>query len=314
MTGPDRGRALVVGEALIDVVEHADGTVSRFPGGSPANVALGLGRLGRAVDLLTWLGPDADGDLVRAHLAASGVRVLPGDATRTSTARARLDRNGTASYRFDLEWDLPDPSAEPAGPPLVVHTGSIAGVLEPGATRVAATVARHRDTATVTYDPNLRPALMGTPEKAAPHVEALVALADVVKVSDEDLAWYAPGTPDHEVVRRWAASGPGLVVVTRGGAGAWAVTRAGVEVEVAPVRVEVVDTVGAGDSFMAGLIDGLWSAGVLGAHRRDAVGALDRSTVAAVLERCAAIAAITVSRAGADPPRRDELAPRGPRP
>lgn len=306
--GPDE-RALVIGEALIDVVERADGTRDQHPGGSPANVALGLGRLGRAVDLLTWLGEDAEGELVRHHLRSSHVDVLTGDrsAIRTPIATAHLDDEGVATYEFDLDWDLPSRWDGDDRAPLVVHTGSIATVLEPGAQRVAQELTRRQPRSTVTYDPNLRPALMGSPDRAEPYVAAMVRLADVVKVSDEDLAWLHPGVAPAEIAEDWARSGPALVVVTHGGEGAFAVTSAGARLHVAAPRVQVVDTVGAGDSFMGGLIDGLWSAGLLGGDRRTALHDVDAATVEAVLERCTRIAAITVSREGANPPRSDEL-------
>jgi len=303
-------RALVIGEALVDVVERPDGRREEHPGGSPANVALGLGRLGRRVDLLTWLGIDADGDLVRRHLETSGVHVLAGNrsAVRTPVATARLDAAGVASYDFDLEWDLPDAWDEDPGDPVVVHTGSIAAVLPPGAAAVERELDRRRSASTITYDPNLRPALMGTPTETLLVVERLVGLADVVKVSDEDLAWLRPGADPARVASSWVTAGAALVVVTRGGAGALAVTASGERVDVPAPQVQVADTVGAGDSFMGGLIDGLWSAGLLGADRRDDLRRVDAATVEQVLLRCARIAAITVSRPGADPPRAAELA------
>ncbi|WP_426311269.1 carbohydrate kinase family protein [Cellulosimicrobium sp. E-16] len=299
---------LVVGEALIDVVHRADGSVDEHPGGSLANVALTLGRLGRDARLATWLGPDERGDAIRAWLDDSAVTLAPGstDADRTSVATAHLDAHGAATYEFDLEWRVPAGTAPAAGT-LAVHTGSIAAVLEPGASDVRALVAAARDTATITYDPNARPALMGDPADALARIEALVDLADVVKVSDEDVAWLVPGADPVAVAHRWLALGPALVVVTFGGEGAVAVTAAG-EQRVAAPRVSVVDTVGAGDSFMGALVDGLWDAGLLGADRREALRAIDAATLAALLERCAAVAAVTVSRAGANPPRRAELA------
>ena len=122
--------ALIIGEALIDAVVATDGTTSKHPGGSPANVALGLGRLGREVDLLTWLADDADGDLIRAHLAASGVEVLAGDRRpdHTPVATAHLDATGAATYVFDLEWDVPDTYPQRDEPPVVAHTGSISSM------------------------------------------------------------------------------------------------------------------------------------------------------------------------------------------
>jgi fructokinase len=307
---PPVPRALVVGEALIDAVRRPDGDRSEHPGGSPANVAIGLGRLDRRVDLLTWLGDDPHGDLVREHLAASHVHVLTGDRTpeRTPVATAHLDADGVATYDFDLTWDLPASWDEDPGDPLVVHTGSIAAVLEPGGPAVARLVEQRRSTSTITYDPNLRPALMGSPAVAAPAVEHLVGLADVVKVSDEDLAWLHPGVPPVQVARDWVRRGAALVVVTLGGEGALAVTAGGDELTVQAPRVTVADTVGAGDSFMGGLIDGLWTAGLLGAAARERLHAIDAGTVERILARCAQIAAITVSRPGANPPGTAELA------
>ncbi|NTW42124.1 MAG: carbohydrate kinase [Cellulomonadaceae bacterium] len=302
-------RALVIGEALIDVVRRADGSVSEHPGGSPANVAIGLARLGRGVDLLTWFGRDAHGTALTAHLEGSGVAVVPGSdsAERTSVAAATLDADGAATYDFDLSWHVPTHWASPPAAPLVVHTGSIGAVLAPGGADVAHILAAHRASATLTYDPNLRPSLMPPPDETRPLVEALVALADVVKVSDEDLAWLEPGTDPLDVARRWVTAGPAAVVVTRGGDGATAVTGSGQVIDVPAPAVTVADTVGAGDSFMSGLVDGLWSAGLLGADRRPALHAADDATWTSVLTRCARIAAITVSRPGANPPTAAEL-------
>jgi len=298
--------ALVVGEALVDVVREPDGTQTAHAGGSPANVAFGLARLGRSVELLTSLGDDAYGALVRDHVESSGALVATGTAAeRTSVATANLDEHGVATYDFDLEWALPEgPATIPD--PVVVHTGSIAAVLQPGASAVERLVNAAKERATITYDPNVRPSLMGDRGQAEVTIERFVALADVVKVSDEDLKWLFPAEDPSDASRRWLALGPALVVVTLGSEGALAACAAGM-VSVAPVVVDVADTVGAGDSFMSGLIDGLWSADLLGGHRRDALRAIDLPTVTLILERCARIAGITVSRSGANPPTRTEL-------
>lgn len=307
--GAAEGRVLVIGEALIDAVQAQDGAVTEHVGGSPANVALGLGRLGRGTDLLTWLGADDRGRRITEHLAASGAAVVRGSAgaPRTSVATAHLAADGSATYDFDLTWRVPQTWASPPAAPLAVHTGSIAAVLEPGADDVARILAAHRDSATLTYDPNLRPSLMPPPDRTRPIVEHVVAMADVVKVSEEDLAWLAPDDP-LGLAEEWAGAGPALVVVTRGRDGAAAWTAAGRVVDVPSVPVTVADTVGAGDSFMAGLIDGLWTAGLLGPEARPALRAIDPETLRAVLERCAVIAAITVGRPGANPPTAAELA------
>ena len=298
--------ALIIGEALVDVVVKPDGTSSAHPGGSPANVALGLGRLGRDVELLTSLADDAHGRLVRAHLEDSGVVLAVGTPPeKTSVATAHLDEQGVATYDFDLAWSLA-PDAAPRPTPLVVHTGSIAAVLEPGGTHVEALLRHARSQSTITYDPNARPSLMGDPRTALARIEAFVELADVVKVSDEDLAWLMPGTDPIDAARQWASADTALVVVTRGGEGSIAIA-SGAVMEVPSLKVAVVDTVGAGDSYMGGLIDGLWSAGLLGAPRRADLAQAPASVVSEILARCAHIAAITVSRAGANPPSSTEL-------
>ena len=305
--------ALIIGEALVDVVKRPDGTVETHPGGSPLNVAIGLGRLGRDAGLLTWLGDDQHGALVRAHVATSSVTLLEGStgAERTSVAAATLDATGAASYDFNLDWRVPADSTVPADA-IVAHTGSIAAVLEPGATGVLRLMSAAREQATITYDPNARPTLMGNAADARGTIEAHVALADVVKVSDEDLEWLLTGeAADAAAVdalaREWVTRGPAFVVVTRGGEGASAFMADGRELSITAPRVEVADTVGAGDSFMGGLIDGLWSAGLLGAERRADLRAIPDDVLTQILDRCARIAGITVSRPGANPPSRAEL-------
>lgn len=306
---PFATHALVIGEALVDVVVRPDGTTAAHPGGSPANVAIGLGRLGRDAELLCFMASDDNGAVVRDHVEASGVRLVPGSqsAPKTSIATAILDADGAASYEFDLTWAIAA-DAHPRADPLVVHTGSIAAVLSPGATDVRRLIATHRTGATITYDPNARPTLMGSPAEARPAIEETVALSDVVKVSDEDLEWLYPDRDATSSAQAWAASGgPSLVVLTRGGAGASAFVHDGRTVDVTAPTVEVADTVGAGDSFMSGLIDGLWYFGLLGASHRDKLRNIDTAALEQILIRCARIAGITVSRPGANPPTAWEL-------
>jgi fructokinase len=300
---------VVVGEALVDLVGQRGGrTLAVHPGGSPANVALGLGRLGVPVTLMTRLGRDSFGEMVRQHLEASGVRVEggPAEGTDTSLAIAMLAA-GVASYDFRITWDVGDFPPRPVEA-RCLHTGSLATALVPGRDRVIDLVQREheRRRVTISYDPNARPALLGEPERARPDIERLVTLSDVVKVSDEDLAWLYPGRNDEEIAREWLESGPALVVVTRGGAGVYALS-ANVELRRGAVPIDLVDTVGAGDSFTSGLLDGLQRADLLGAARRDALAAIDHATLASVTEEAAMIAAITCSRPGADPPTRAEL-------
>ncbi|MEO2097466.1 MAG: carbohydrate kinase [Brachybacterium sp.] len=299
-------RILITGEALTDIVVDADGGRREHPGGSPLNVAVALSRLGHDAHLLTAIGDDARGDAIRAHLDESGVQLTPASVRpgRTSTAEAVLDAHGAATYTFDLTWD-PDTAGLPEAPDAV-HTSSIAAVLEPGATTLSALLRSARESSTISYDPNARPTLMGAPEDVRARIEENIALSDVVKASDEDVAWLY-GTEDVEdVAASWRDLGPSLTVLTRGGDGAVAFSASG-RVQVAPVQVEVVDTVGAGDTFSAGILDALAAKGLLGADRREMLAAIPSDDLATVLRRAAALSAITVSRAGANPPWSHEL-------
>jgi fructokinase len=300
---------VVVGEALVDLVGQRGGrTLAAHPGGSPANVALGLARLGSPVTLKTQLGRDAFGEMIRSHLEASGVAVDggPDDGVSTSLAIATL-AGGIASYDFRIDWD-PGPLAPLPVETRCMHTGSLATVLAPGRDKVVDLMAREheRGRVTVSYDPNMRPALMGEVEAARRDVERLVALCDVVKVSDEDLRWLYPDRSDEDVARGWLAEGPALVVVTRGGKGLFAVCGK-LELHRPAVPIDLVDTVGAGDSFTSGLLDGLRRADLIGAARRDALGAIDEATLVSLVDTAAQVAAMTCSRPGADPPTRTQL-------
>jgi fructokinase len=307
MTGDPGGTPLlVVGEALVDVVRRAGGDPERHVGGSPANVALGLARLGHPVRLVTCLGRDDDGALIRAHLERDGVRLDVTELARTSTATATLDEHGSATYDFDLAWS-PDPVE--LGDAGHVHTGSIAAALHPGAEQVhAALVAARSAGATTSYDPNLRPQIIGPADDERAGVEALVATCDVVKASDEDLRWLYPGQSADAVAQRWSTGGPALVVVTLGGEGAlvWRPGSAAPQ-RVEPLRVEVVDTVGAGDSFMSGLLSGLSDAGLLGRGHAPALRSAADDVLLAALRRAVTTSASTCTRAGSDPPTRAQL-------
>lgn len=308
MPQPNTRTTLVIGEALIDVVHHLDGQVDEHVGGSPLNVAVGLARLGHTAVLATHLGDDERGRRIRDLLTDEDVEVTMSsfDLAETSTARATLREDGAATYEFSLEW-----------PPVTglphdvehVHTGSIGASLEPGAASVLdALRAAHAD-ATTSFDPNVRPTLMQTPEIERARVEQFLQHVDVVKSSDEDAEWLYPGRSLRDIARSWAELGPHVVVITRGGDGAFVVVGTeGEEVDLAGHSVDVVDTVGAGDSFMSGLISGMLDAGLLGgteARRRLALAHAD--DIKPSLERALLTSAKTVTRAGSNPPSRDEV-------
>jgi fructokinase len=189
-----------------------------------------------------------------------------------------------------------------------LHTGSLATVLPPGKANVVDIVEREheRGRVTVSYDPNVRPALLGDAERARPEIEPLVPLSDVVKVSEEDVRWLYPDRSDEDVAQGWLASGPALVVVARGGAGVYAVS-ARLELRRGAVPIDLVDTVGAGDSFTSGLLDGLHRADLIGGARRDALAAIDEATLGSVIDAAVQVAAITCSKPGADPPTRADV-------
>jgi fructokinase len=300
---------VVVGEALVDLVGQRGGrTFSAHPGGSPANVALGLARLGDPVTLKTRLGRDAFGEMVLAHLEASGVHVDGGldEGARTTLAIATLAA-GIASYDFRIDWDIEGLAPLPVET-RCLHTGSLATVLPPGNANVVDLLEREheRGRVTISYDPNVRPALLGDAEHARPAIEHLVTVSDVVKVSEEDLRWLYPDRSDEDVAQGWLASGPALVVVTRGGAGVYAVS-ARLELRRDAVAIDLVDTVGAGDSFTSGLLDGLHRADLIGGARREGLAAIDQATLGSVIDEAVQVAAITCSKPGADPPTRAEV-------
>jgi fructokinase len=296
-------RALVIGEALIDIVEREGRVTGEHVGGSPLNVAVGLARLGRGVDFLTHIGADERGRRIIGYLKGSGVQLVSGSmsAERTPTALATLDAGGSAQYVFDIEWRLA--GTPEVAPPLVAHTGSIATVLEPGCRATMALLDAYHLSATITFDPNVRPALIEDADIARGRIDRLVERCDVVKVSDEDLRWIDPNHSPEQVARTWLGLGPSIVAVTMGDQGAFAMCAAGT-VRVPARPVHVVDTVGAGDAFMSGLIDALWSLGLLGADRRRALARIGLDALDGVVRTAALSSALTVARAGADLPDR----------
>ncbi|MFD0687844.1 carbohydrate kinase family protein [Actinomadura fibrosa] len=290
-------RIVVVGEALVDLVAESDGRRFRAdPGGGPANIAVGLGRLGNPVTLVTTLGDDAFGRLVTGHLTAAGVAPTVHPALFTPLAVVTVDGAGVPSYDFAISWDVPALDVPPDT--AVLHTGSLAAAMAAGPVEAAMAAAP-----VVSYDPNIRPPLLGDRASERTRVERQIGLSDVVKASDEDLGWLYPDDDPVEVAHRWHGLGPALVVVTRGARGCVAVTASG-QIERPAPKVEVVDTVGAGDAFMSGLLSGLLAGGLLD---RNGLARADETTLSAPLADALASAAITCTRPGADPPTKEEL-------
>ncbi len=313
---PQPGAVAVVGEALIDLVPRdQDGLYQAVPGGSPANVAVGLARLRVPVRMVARLADDPFGRRLRRHLAGNGVDLggVVTAAEPTSLAIVDVDPDGGVSYDFRVDgtadWQWRDAELDRVldGSLLALHSGSLALAMAPGADALLRLLERARGAATISYDPNCRPLLMGSPERALERAERLVALADVVKASVEDVAWLLPGRAAEQVAEAWLALGPALVAITRGAEGVVAVAAGGGLLRRPARRVAVVDTVGAGDAFTSALLAGLYRRGLLGAGRRAALRAVGEATLGEVLDEAVLAAAITCTRRGADPPVLSEL-------
>ncbi len=286
-----------------------------LPGGGPANTAVALARLGTPTRFLGRLSGDVFGRLFREHLAGSGVDLTAAvEAAEPATlAIADLDATGRADYSFHAEgtadWQWTDDELEraAAGAVSCLHTGSLALVRPPGGEAVERLLAEVRERATVSVDPNVRPLLVD-PAVYRARLARWCALADVLRLSGDDLDHLLPGSGPEEAADTFHGHGVRLVVITLGGDGALA-SLDGVRLRVPAHPVTVVDTVGAGDAFTAGLLHALHTGGVLG-------GRLEGLTVDLLedaLATGAAVAAATCAVRGANPPwaRRTGGSPRG---
>lgn len=293
---------LVIGESLIDILSDSKGE-SFHPGGSPFNVARGLGGFGFAVRLHTQLGEDVHGRTLHSILSSAGVQMSaaslqPGPS---STAAALIASDGSASYDFKVSWDIAPPVLQGE---TWVHIGSVGAFLSPGADRVLEFVEHLPEQVLLSFDPNIRSALIGPREANFARFEQIARRADLIKMSDEDAEYLFPGlTPEQALERLSDQSDPGLAVVTRGAQGAIAAqgTR---RYSCAATATKVVDTIGAGDSFMVGLIGALLTL-PQGLRRLRSSGLGD--DLFRVLEFASACSAFTVARAGAQMPGRGVL-------
>ncbi|HEY8700250.1 MAG TPA: carbohydrate kinase [Arthrobacter sp.] len=301
----------VIGESLVDIISDP-GTpagAKAHPGGSPLNVAVGAARLGLQTSLVTHYAEDRYGLMIEEHLASNGVHVINGGTAPTSTALATLRPDGAAEYTFAITWEISGiclPALAAVEASAHVHTGSIAAVLPPGDQATLVLVQAAREHATISYDPNCRPGISPDAATARDKAELFVAASDIVKASDEDLNWLYPDRTPDESLEAWLELGPAIVALTRGASGPVILSVKG-RVELAAEAVSVADTVGAGDSFMAGLISGLAQLGALGAGGRERLQALTLDQLHALAGYANRAAAITCSRPGANPPWSAEL-------
>ena len=296
-SGGQMTRVWVVGEALIDLIP-VDGQ-ARVPlvGGCPANTAKAVSRLGYETSFIGGISGDDYGQAIDAELMRSGVDlslVHRGDLP-TALAIATIGGDGSARYEFELEGTATfsfNQSWLPKSNPDVIHVGSVATLLEPGASELLAWISSK--TAPVVFDPNVRPSIQGKKELYRAAVERWIDVSSIVKLSEDDLDWLY----GHEsIVKTWFEHGVSLVIITRGEKGMSAIT-SDFTVNVSAAPVEVIDTVGAGDTIGAVIVEGILRYGISG---------LNGEKLFSVLERAAKAASITCSRAGANPPWRAEL-------
>jgi fructokinase len=283
----------------MDLIPLAGGERVPMVGGGPANTAKAVARLGYQTYFVGGISSDDYGKAIEEELVGSGVDlslVYRGDES-TALAIATIDENGLAKYDFELEGTASfafDKSWLPSGEPDVIHVGSVATLLEPGASELLKWVSSK--SIPVIFDPNVRPSIQGDKELYRMAVESWIERASIIKLSDDDLNWLYSGG-EEEIVSGWFARGVSIVVVTRAEKGLRAYSK-GEVIDVPAVKVELVDSVGAGDTIGAVLVEGVMQRGIDG---------LRGDVLRSVLERAAKAAAITCSRAGANPPTREEL-------
>jgi fructokinase len=305
---------LCCGEALIDMLPRestaGEPAFAPYAGGAVFNSAIALGRLGVPVEFFSGLSSDLFGQQIREVLASSNVgsRFADISARPTTLAFVRLN-DGHATYTFYDENTAGRMLSEADLPALddeigAMLFGAISLIPEPSGSAYEALMRREHGRRVTMLDPNIRPGFISDHKKHRARIERMIAMADIVKLSDEDLAWFGHEGDQEEFVRGWLAAGPKLVVVTHGAAGAIGYSRRHT-VSVAPKPVTVVDTVGAGDTFNAGLLASLHEQGALTKARLEV---LAEAEIQAALTLGAKAAAVTVSRAGANPPWRHEIA------
>ena len=298
------GQVWVAGEVLIDLIPYGS---ERKPiiGGGPANTAKALSKLGIDTQFIDGISTDDYGQMAKGELVSAGVKIdyVKFSNKPTCLAIVSLSGSGSASYKFVIEntatfdftsdW-LPNPQTER---PTLLHIGTLSTVIEPGASVLFEWAQSVSKVAPIVFDPNIRPAVMSDQEKYVMQVERWVSISSAVKVSDEDIRWLYPSIEIEQVVNNWLAKGPSLILVTSGDKGLVSY-RMGEKVSVDAVKVAVADTVGAGDTVGAILVEAIM---------KDGLDTLSGVRLEMMLKRAAKASAITVSRSGANPPTLKEI-------
>lgn len=304
-----------MGEVLVDFLPIEEGGRAvgfrMHAGGSPFNVAVGLARLGQPVAFASKVSTDLFGRYLREHIEAEGIsmRFLLASQAPSTLAFVAIEE-GEPAYAFYDEGaahtllSMEEVPIELFEETTILHFGSISLLRGITPATVLQTARRLKGRALLSFDPNLRPGLVRDPSAYRALLDKLFSLADIVKVSAADLAWLAPGQSIEQAAADLLARGPALVVVTQGGEGVLAL-RQGSRIAVPGFSVEVEDTVGAGDAFSAGLLAALAERGVAS---RSALEEMAAEALESALTFGAAVAAMTCTRQGADPPRRGQVA------
>ena len=301
------------GEALIDMLPRrlpeGENVFLPVPGGALFNSAVALGRLGEKTAFLSGISTDMFGAQLIGHLKASHVDTGLAVRSENPTTLAFVSfENGSAHYCFFDEnsaarmLHVDQLPALPAGVDAL-QFGAISLIAEPCGTAYEAFACRHAGDVVISLDPNIRPGFIIDETAYRARLGRMIALSDIIKVSDEDLAWLEPGRSFEAVGKEWISNGTGLVILTRGVDGCRAIT-ADDDIEIEAEKVSVVDVVGAGDAFNAGVLAALREAGLLSKQR---LKHMDKATLAGALRFAARVAGHTVGRAGADPPWKAEL-------
>ncbi|MET3660686.1 carbohydrate kinase family protein [Aquamicrobium ahrensii] len=304
---------LCCGEALVDMLPRTstkgENAFAPYAGGAVFNTAVALGRLGVRTGFFSGVSSDMFGKMLRQELEASHVdcRYLHISRRPTTLAFVQLD-GGQASYIFYDENTAGRMLTEADLPPLgsdveAMLFGAISLISEPAGNAYEAFMRREHGNRVMMLDPNIRPNFIPDRTRHLARIEAMMAMADIVKLSDEDLSWFGQRVSPEDFVEAWLKRGPTLIVLTHGGRGATGYTRAG-KVSVTPPQADVVDTVGAGDTFNGGVLASLSEQRLL---TRNGIASISGEQLRAALDMAARAAAVTVSRAGANPPWRHEL-------
>lgn len=307
--------SLVIGEALVDEVIELSGRQERIFGGSPANTALAVSRLGLKSYFKARLSQDSTGQQIKNYLTQASVNLSTAIEVpdKALVIKARIQEDGSAQYFADLSgcadfgWKESELSLELPPEVQVVHLGSLAAATEPGAEAVEKWAKEIKDSkrAAISFDPNIRPTLVQDAKKLKQRVERIASFSDIVKVSHEDMNWIDPDQTPQKIAERWLAQGAQVVVITQAENGAIILRPDTAPKQYSALKVDLIDTIGAGDTFAAALLTQLIEGDLL--SKSGLVPNISSEQWGQIIKNSLSASAITCSRKGANPPHRNEV-------